>query len=262
MQRSFRAGGPLEPRPPGTPGWAGGDMAAPRSSPRAPGAHGVSRRPAAPAAWGAAARPPRRRRWGGAPHGTVAAGPRRVPGRLGSAQPRSGAGGSALLPPEFLPRNFVPGGRRERVPGAGRARPAPAAAAESAGSALGRAGPGSTEDRGGSPDTAMLALCHRCRSPAGPPGSPGTALGCPTARLPQLLPRPTRRAASTRFSTHGAGPHKEGQCQLYPTNPPPFPLQKSPRHSCLAPCSGLLPSVSPEVCSVPSPGLMHRASSC
>lgn len=242
--------------------------------------------------------------------------PRWAPGRLGSGQLRSGAAGSALLPPEFLLLNFVPGGRRERAPGAGRARPRPrcrrrAERRERAGPRRAqrrhrRAGRGqrrgqrpvSTADSGRSaPRTAAGvsgAAPGPCRGEHGAPPRgqrwPGQApAGCGTAdprcagdspQQPHTPPAPSAPQIHPLCHLHplaalmAAGrvwaPKSRRQCPLPSKRSSPFLQQKSPCHTSLTPCLGLLPSapqpqvhsvLSPSCSTAPSPWLLPKSSS-
>lgn len=108
--------------------------------------------------------------------------------------PGLGAAGSALLPPEFLPRNFVPGGRRERAPGAGRARPRPrprcrARGARGAPPNAAPAAPGAPGTAPRAPRTAPGGAHRGQRSAASAPAGAASGVPGPAPRPPRLPPR-------------------------------------------------------------------------
>lgn len=259
MQSSFRAGGTLEPRPPGTPGCAGGAMAAPRSSPRAAGAHGVSRLPAAPAAWGAAAPPPRRRR-GGAPHGTLGAGPRRAPGRAWARRRRLRTV-TSRVPAAKLCAGWEAGARSRR----GEGPPPPPAAVQSAGSARGPA-----ERRAGSAgstgDSAASTADSAGRSP------PRAALGSvrpgrgrlwgPRPRAPPAPFAPPRSRLREAAGRHGLGqrplPSAPPALFLSGNRPAAAPSPVSPAYSPLGAPKRILCSQTPQCAQPTAPVQLFR----
>lgn len=104
--------------------------------------------------------------------------------------PGLSAAGSALLPPEFLPRNFVPGGRRERALGAGRARPRPRPRCRARGAR--RAPPNAAPAAPGAPGMARRA----------PGTAPGGARRLGSAGVRGPAPRPPRLHPRARCPVH------------------------------------------------------------